>query len=525
MTIMKKKKGFTLTEVLVVVLIVSILAAVAYPLYTKSITKSRAVEAIGLLEMVRNKQLSHFARSGEYFNNFADMGQLVSGSQPALLSENAQMQIKDYTLSLNTDTNCMNARYAKGSNSFTFSSSYENAGLGCTGSICTSFGGIVGDASSVCNCGNKVCNGDFVLNQDTCSCECTQTCSGNFTLDKESCRCTCGISCSGGQVKDAASCSCYCPPPVTFWNGSQCGCPSGQCLNGGACLTVDSVCEAGKVESERCGKNNSGERMRSCKAGCPNTWGSWSACVGACAYDEDYCAARGMLFDKNICTCKACPGSKESKDGVTCVCMLNAATCAKTQKTFDATSCSCKVCQPNFTSTDGINCSCSLDVETCAKEGKTFDAASCSCKACKPNFASTDGINCSCSLDAETCAKQGKIWGMISCTCKDCPVGRKTSNGVTCECSTTKAECTMQKKVLDSSSCECVSCQESECWNGSTCIDRNNKCLPDAVQKTSCGKGGIQSRYWDNSKCPAGWSAWSFCINSGVIGGGGMIAN
>ena len=48
-----KKSGFTLTEVLVVVLVISVLAAMAYPIYTKSATKSRAVEAINLLEMVR----------------------------------------------------------------------------------------------------------------------------------------------------------------------------------------------------------------------------------------------------------------------------------------------------------------------------------------------------------------------------------------------------------------------------------------------------------------------------------------
>ena len=65
----KSRKGFTLSEMLVVVMVISVLAAIAYPIYTKAATKSRAIEAINLLEMVRNKQQQKYA-AHEYLFSF-----------------------------------------------------------------------------------------------------------------------------------------------------------------------------------------------------------------------------------------------------------------------------------------------------------------------------------------------------------------------------------------------------------------------------------------------------------------------
>jgi prepilin-type N-terminal cleavage/methylation domain-containing protein len=145
----KRPSGFTLTEVLVVVLIIAVLAAIAYPFYSKAINKSRAVEAVNLLEIVRAKQIEHYARTGVYYENFNNMGQLTT--KPLNQASGASMSVGDYTLKLDKDKKCMSVTYKKGGTEFKFSTSYADAVLGCTGDICSSFGNVVGSAEDVCN--------------------------------------------------------------------------------------------------------------------------------------------------------------------------------------------------------------------------------------------------------------------------------------------------------------------------------------------------------------------------------------
>ena len=62
----KKKKGFTLVEVLVVVLIVGILAAIAIPSYHFTIERSRATQGITSLTQIAKAQKTYSAKRGKY---------------------------------------------------------------------------------------------------------------------------------------------------------------------------------------------------------------------------------------------------------------------------------------------------------------------------------------------------------------------------------------------------------------------------------------------------------------------------
>ena len=60
------KKGFTLVELLVVVLIIAILAAVALPQYTTAVERSRATEALTLMAAISESVQRYRFHQGEW---------------------------------------------------------------------------------------------------------------------------------------------------------------------------------------------------------------------------------------------------------------------------------------------------------------------------------------------------------------------------------------------------------------------------------------------------------------------------
>ena len=68
---MKKmnQAGFTLLEILVVVLIIGILAAIAFPQYRKAIERMKAAEAMTYLDAVAKAETVYFMNHDTYTTN------------------------------------------------------------------------------------------------------------------------------------------------------------------------------------------------------------------------------------------------------------------------------------------------------------------------------------------------------------------------------------------------------------------------------------------------------------------------
>lgn len=74
------KKGFTLTEILIIVLIIAVLSAVALPIYNNAVAQSRFSTLMPSAKALKDAQERMYMSNGNYTNNFEDLDLSIPGT-------------------------------------------------------------------------------------------------------------------------------------------------------------------------------------------------------------------------------------------------------------------------------------------------------------------------------------------------------------------------------------------------------------------------------------------------------------
>ena len=119
---MKNNKGFTLIEVMIVVAIIGILAAIAYPSYDEYVKRGNRTEGQAFLQDVAARQERYFSQNNAYITDTDDLAKLgVSASSPTGKYTLSLSDDDGYTLTVENnfnDTKCedltLNARGERG---------------------------------------------------------------------------------------------------------------------------------------------------------------------------------------------------------------------------------------------------------------------------------------------------------------------------------------------------------------------------------------------------------------------------
>jgi prepilin-type N-terminal cleavage/methylation domain-containing protein len=80
----RNKQGFTLIELMIVVVIIGILAALAIPRFTNASARAKEKEADGILKQIYTLQQTYYANNGTYADDFTAL-EAVGWEDPGTL--------------------------------------------------------------------------------------------------------------------------------------------------------------------------------------------------------------------------------------------------------------------------------------------------------------------------------------------------------------------------------------------------------------------------------------------------------
>lgn len=78
---MIRHSGFTLIEIIIVIVIVGMLASLVYPRYERTVERAKAAEAVGILDTMGKAQVAFRMEFGQYTLNLDDLDVEGTGAE------------------------------------------------------------------------------------------------------------------------------------------------------------------------------------------------------------------------------------------------------------------------------------------------------------------------------------------------------------------------------------------------------------------------------------------------------------
>jgi len=105
----KRKTGFTLLELLMVVIIIAILASLALPQYLRTVAKARRSEALNVLATLRSAEQRYKAQASIFSDNFGRLDLDYSDASGAVTGNNMNVGSWTYDVSQANAASSINA--------------------------------------------------------------------------------------------------------------------------------------------------------------------------------------------------------------------------------------------------------------------------------------------------------------------------------------------------------------------------------------------------------------------------------
>ena len=245
----KNKRAFTLTELLIVVIVIGVLSAVTLPKFTRVIENRKVTEAEEMMSAVRTEQERRCAMDKPYTLNFDNLSDVVSSSNT-----------KNYTYSLQAEG--VSATSNKGDYTLKMLS-YQDGSFCCEGDDCAKL-----------NKNYPSCDG---LTFPSSGCEGTDGDGSEIGTDP-----TLSSSCSDGQVRGSQSCNICGVQTTQACVGGRWVSQLGECSKTVAeCDTPE--CTEGAVSGSQSCNTCGTQTTKKCVSG------KWVNFLGACSKTVEEC--------------------------------------------------------------------------------------------------------------------------------------------------------------------------------------------------------------------------------------------